>query len=405
MRSNIREDFPFLINNPEIIYFDSGATSLKPQCVIDEVLSFYTNHTANAGRGDYKTSVFVTKAFEDTRKQVANFLSAQSEDEIVFTAGATDSLNMVTSGYFAKTLQKGDVVISSYQEHASSVLPLYRLCEEIGVTIEFMPLTENGRVDLTAFKKMMSPKVKGVFIAHISNVFGYENPIKEIANIAHEHGALISVDGTQSAPHIKVDVQNLNADFFSFSSHKMLGASGLGVLYGKRALLEKMAPLRLGGGANSRFSNDCSMVLKEIPYCFEAGTPPIEQVLALGKAIAYLQEIGFDAIAKHEKELGAYCVQELKKLDNVILHNETTDTGIVVFSFKDVFSQDAASYFSKNNIYLRGGNHCSKLSHHVLHTNDTMRASFYVYNTKAEIDSFIKIAKEVNIDNCIDIYI
>ena len=401
---NVRNDFPILCNHPELIYFDSGATSLKPKTVIDKVVDFYSNYTSNVGRGDYKNSVTVTTAFEACRDRVREFVGAAKSEEIIFTSGATDSLNIATFAFFKNIIKKGDVILTTYQEHASCVLPAFKLAKENDAIVKYIPLTESGRIDIEAYEKMFDDnQIKAVFVAHISNVFGFINPIKEITAIAHKNGAFVSVDGTQSAPHIKVNVADLDVDFFSFSSHKMLGPSGVGVLYGKEKHLKIMEPLRFGGGANARFNKECEIVFKPVPINFEAGTPPIEQVLGLHAAIDYLDSIGFENIVEHEKTLSNKLIAGLKKFPNVKIHNETTDTGIVVFSFEGIFSQDVTSYLSKFDICLRGGNHCSKLTDNITDTLDTLRASLYVYNTEAEVDRFLEVCKTVTLENCIDI--
>ncbi len=252
---------------------------------------------------------------------------------------------------------------------------------------------------------MRENPVKGVFVAHISNVFGYVNPVKEMAVLAHAHGALISVDGTQSAPHIQVSLPDLDLDFFAFASHKMLGASGLGVLYGKGELLRKMTPSRLGGGANARFDKEGHIVFKPVPHVFEAGTPPIEQVLALGAAMDYLEALGFDQIEAHEQMLSKRLIHGLRQIEGVTVYNEDTDTGIVIFSFDGIFSQDVSSYLSKQNICVRGGNHCSKLTDNVTGTTDTLRVSFYLYNTPGEVDAFLAVCQTVTLENCVDSFI
>ncbi len=403
MLDMIRKDFPMLSNNSELIYFDSGATSLKPQCVIDEIVQYYTHYTSNVGRGDYDISVHVTSQFEKARACVAQFIDANSASEIIFTSGATDSLNMAAKGYFENIISAEDVLLTTCQEHSSSILPVFELARITGAKIKYVPL-KDGRVNLDEYSKLFeNNNIKGVFVAHISNVLGYINPIKEMAKIAHDNGALISVDGAQSTPHYKVSVQDMDVDFFSFSGHKMLGSSGIGVLYGKKHLLEEMTPTRQGGGANSRFYENGEFIYKTVPHKFEAGTAPIEQVLALRKAIEYLDSIGFEQIHKHEKELSDYLIEGLKKMDNVIIYNEDTDTGIVVFSFEGIFPQDVATYFSKHNICVRGGNHCAKLTNHIIGTTDTLRASLYIYNTLDEVKKFLEVCQDVTLENCIDV--
>ncbi len=401
MRSDVRNDFPILQNHPEMIYFDSGATSLKPSCVIDKMLAFYEHHTANVGRGDYATSVYVTNAFEEAREAVAALIDAEAAEEIVFTSGGTDSLNMACMGYFSERVGAGDVLLTSYQEHASSVLPVFELARQTGARVEYIPLTK-GRVDLAGYEKLLAEQpVKGVFVAHVSNVLGYVNPIREMTELAHRYGAKVSVDGTQSVPHFRLSVRELAVDFLSFSSHKMLGPSGLGVLYGKKELLREMRPQRFGGGANARFTKDCEVVLKPIPFAFEAGTPPIEQVLALKEAIAYLEGLGFEEIHRHEKTLAERLIRGMKEMPHVTVYNEDTDTGIVIFSFEGIFSQDVSAYLSTRNICVRGGNHCAKLTDHAIGTADTLRISLYVYNTEAEVDEFLAVCKDVTLETCV----
>lgn len=403
----IREDFPMLKNKSkkgyDIIYFDNAATTFKPQCVIDAVVDYYTKYSVNAHRGDYELSFQVDTQYESTRECVAKFMNC-TKKEVVFTSGASESLNLIAYGYGQKYLQEGDIVLSDEAEHASSILPWMKACETTKAKLDYIPLDEEGRLDIEAFKQKMSKQVKVVALAQITNVLGYLAPIKEICEIAHEYGAIVVVDGAQSIPHMKVDVKQLDCDFMAFSAHKLCGPTGVGVLYGKYDLLQKMDPFMLGGGSNARFDMCGNILLKDAPYKFESGTPAIEAVLGMKAAIQYLQEIGIDKIHEYELKLRAYMVDQLKQLDNVIIYNENNDSGIVTFNIKDVFSQDAATYFSDHGLSLRSGQHCAKLLMNKLNTSSTLRASVYFYNTKEEVDRFIELCSQINKDTILDVF-
>ena len=399
----IRNDFPMIRNNPELAYFDSGATSFKPQCVIDKVCDYYSFFNTNIHRGDYDLSHKVSKEYDDTRKIIRDFLKADDERCIVYTAGDTASLNTVAFGYGEKFLKKGDVVLTSLLEHASDILPWFALKNKIGIEIRYIPLNDNGTVDMERFEECFSDgKVRIVSLTYVSNVLGYVNPIKDICKIAHRYNAIVNVDGAQAVPHLPVDVNDLDVDFLSFSSHKMCGPAGIGVLYGKKEYLDAMDPIAFGGGANARFDKETNIILKETPEKFEAGTPNIEGVLGLGEAIGYLESIGMKNIEEYCKELTVYFMSKLKELDNVKIYNLDSDTGIVAFNIKGIFAQDAASYFSSKNIAVRSGNHCAKIIHNVIEATETIRASMYFYNTKEEIDRFIEVIKETTIEKCVD---
>lgn len=399
---DVRNDFPMLKNNPDIVYFDSAATSLKPNAVIDAVNNFYTRYTSNIHRGDYDISFVTSKAYEDTRNAVKEFINAEDLKEIVFTSGDTESLNTVSYGYMETHLKKGDVILTSELEHASSILPIYRVCEKTGAEFKFIELNEDGSFNLDKYLECFNKyNVKFVSLTYVSNVLGYINPIKEICKIAHDNGALVCIDAAQAVPHIKVDVKDLDVDFLTFSAHKMLGPSGIGVLYGKLELLNETTPLLLGGGANARFDNCGNIILKNTPYKFEAGTPNIEGVLGLGAAVKYLNDIGMDKIHEYDMSLVTYTINELSKLDNVVVYNKKSKASLVTFNVKGVFAQDAATYLNKNGICVRSGNHCAKILHNVIGTNETIRASLYFYNTKEEIDKFIEVVKNTTLENCI----
>lgn len=401
--NQIREDFPMFTNDPDLVYFDNAATTFKPQSVIDAVTHVYTHMTSNIHRGDYDLSHSMSKAYDQTRVHIASFLNAD-EDEIIFTSGASASLNLAAYGYGLKNLHPGDVILSTEAEHASGILPWFKVSEMSGAKIEYIPLTEKGELTLENFRKAMSDKVKAVAIAYVSNVLGYINPVKEITKIAHEYGAVVFLDAAQAVPHMKVDVKDLDVEFMSFSGHKMLGPSGIGILYGKREILEKTDAFMMGGGSNARFDMCGNLLLRETPYRFESGTPAIEAAVGLDAAVAYLEKIGLDEIQKRESELKRYAVEKLSELENVILYNPEAETGIITFNIKNVFAQDAAGYLNSKHIAVRTGLHCAKMLVDVLKTSDTIRASLYFYNTKEEIDRFVQACSEITLEKCIDIF-
>ncbi|MBQ1347188.1 MAG: cysteine desulfurase [Erysipelotrichaceae bacterium] len=400
---NIRKDFPMIVNHPELIYFDSAATSFKPKCVIDEVMDYYQFNNVNIHRGDYDISFAVSKRYDDVRKTVARFINARRPEEIVYTYGATSSLNTVAINFGKKFLKKGDVILTSEVEHASDILPWFKAAEASGSSISYVPFPKSGKFDLEAYEKCFEDKnVKIVALPHVSNVLGYIYPMKQIARIAHEHGTYIAVDGAQAVPHIKVDVQDLDIDFLSFSSHKMLGPGGIGILYGKYELLDQLDPVFYGGGSNARFYPDCSIILKNTPEKFEAGTPDIEGVLGLGKAIEYLQDIGMDEVEAYGKKLADHFIAKLEKLENVTVYNHGAQAGIVTFNVNGIFAQDAAGYFNKQGIAVRTGNHCAKMLDQIIGVNETIRASMYIYNTEEEIDRFVDVIKDTTLEKCVD---
>ena len=401
--NRIRNDFPMFKNNPNLIYFDSAATSFKPQCVIDKVSEYYERFNTSIHRGDYDLSVSISKEYDDTREVVRHFLNAPDKKCIVFTNGASSSLNLVAYGWGQKYLKKGDVILTTEAEHASNILPWFKVAEVTGAIIKYIPLNDDATFNLDNYKKCFEdPNIKVVTMTQVSNVMGYVYPIKEISKIAHEHGAIVNVDGAQSVPHIKVDVSDLDVDFLSFSSHKMCGPAGIGVLYGKYELLQASDPFMLGGGSNARFDICGNILLKNAPDKFEAGTPDIEGVLGLNAAIKYLESIGMDNIENYGKELTKYFIDKLSKLDNVDIYNKESEAGIVTFNMKGIFAQDAASYFNKNSIAVRSGNHCAKILINVIGVSESIRASMYFYNTKQEVDKFIEIIKETTLEKCVD---
>lgn len=403
----LRDDFPILkrkmMGHP-LIYMDSGATALKPRCVIDAVSAYYTQLGANAHRGDYELSAEVDQHFEDARDTAAAFLHAADRREIVFASGSSAALNQIASGYVLPRLQEGDIILSDVAEHASSVLPFMRAARQKGARMEYIPLDEQGRITMDNVKKAIHERVRFIVIAHITNVLGQQAPVQEICALAHAQGITVIVDGAQAAPHLPVDVQQLDCDFYVFSAHKLCGPTGIGVLYGKKALLDACEPLYLGGGSNARFDACGNLQLKETPFKFESGTPAIEGALGMKAAIDYLQALGMADIHTHEQQLRAYMVAGMKQMDHVILYNEEADSGIVTFNVRNVFAQDAASWFNANGIALRSGQHCAKLLVDFLGTSATLRASLYVYNTKAEIDRFLEVLQGCTMENCLNIF-
>ena len=387
-----REDFPLL--KEEIIYFDNGATSLKPKCVIDKMVDYYTNYPANAHRGDYDLSYKVDREYESTRELVKDFINAQYLEEIVFTSGATESLNMITNGFFANLLEPGDEVLITTSEHASNVLPWFNLANKKGIKISYIPLDNNYYVTTDNLKRVIKPETKVISIAGITNVIGDIRPIKEICKLAHENNIFVVVDGAQMVPHMKVDVQDLDVDFLAFSAHKMCGPTGVGVLYGKKELLEHLEPIILGGGMNESFDNPSEVILSELPTRLEAGTRNIAGVIGFGEAIKYLNKIGMDNIHKQEISLRKYLIDMLLPLKYIDIINIESDSGIVTFNVSGVFSQDVAYYLNKYNICVRAGNHCAKILKSSVGVNNTVRVSLYFYNTFEEIDSLVELLSD-----------
>lgn len=387
-----RDDFKIL--NDKFIFFDNCATSLKPNIVVDETVKYYTEYTSNAHRGDYDNSIKVDTLYEETRTKVRKLINAESDNEIVFTSGATESLNLVVFGFMKYNLKKGDEVLLTKAEHASNVLPWLELANLIGVKIRYIPLDKDHKLDYNELVKMIGPRTKAISIAHVTNTIGDIRPVEKIGKLCKENNIYFVVDGAQSVPHFKVDVLKNNIDFLAFSAHKMLGPTGVGVLYGKYDLLNETRPINFGGGMNNIFESTGEVEYKSIPTRFEAGTPNIAGVIGFNRAIDYINSIGYDAIERQEKELREYLIDSLKKIDNVILYNENSDTGIVLFNLKDIFPQDTSVYLNTYHICVRAGNHCAKILKDELGIRNTCRISLYFYNTKEEIDVLISALKK-----------
>ena len=386
-----REDFTMLEN--DIVYFDNGATTLKPKCVVESMVNYYSNHTSNIHRGDYDAAIKTNKLYDDTRNVVSKFINSDS-DEVIFTSGTTMSINMVVFGYMKKFLNKGDEVLLTKSEHASNVLPWIRLSEEIGIVIKYMELDNNYALTVESVRKSITDKAKVISIAHVTNVIGDVRDIESIGKICKEQDIYFCVDGAQSVPHMKVDFKNSNIDFLSFSGHKMCGPTGVGCLIVKKKYLNSMEPLCYGGGMNNFFEGDNSYELKKGVTKFEAGTPPIAEVIGLREAILYLDKIGIENIHKHEVELKKYLVSKLKNISNIKLYNETSNSGILAFNIDGVFAQDSSIYLNNYNIYVRAGNHCTKMLKDEIGIKNTVRVSMYLYNDKSDIDRLVEVLEK-----------
>lgn len=390
-----RDDFNIL--NTGIIYFDNGATTLKPKLLGEAISDYYNNYSSNAHRGDYTLSIKASQMYEETRYLVKDMINAKKVSEIAFTSGATDSINKIVFGYFENVLTEGDEVLLTKSEHASNLLPWFELADKLNLKISYIELDENHEVLLENVKKAITDKTKVISIAHVSNVVGDVRPIKQITKLAHEKEILVLVDGAQSVPHLKVDVQDLDVDFLVFSAHKMCGPTGVGVLYGKEELLKDIKPIIFGGGMNADFSMDGTRIYKTMPDRLEAGTPNIAGVIGFGYIIKYLMDIGFDNIHKYEIELKKYLVDRLKEVPEVTIYNVHSKSGIVTINYDGIFPQDLSIYLDKYNICTRAGNHCAKILKEEIHIKNTCRISLYFYNNKKEIDKLVELLKNPNI--------
>jgi len=392
-----REDF--LMLNKDIIYLDSGATSLKPYILSEAISDYYNNYSANAHRGDYDISLKVDMMFENTRELVRKFINAKNTNQIVFTNNTTDSLNKIIYGYFKHNLKGNDEVLITKSEHASNVLPWFELADEIGLKVNYIPLDSDLKLTIDNVKKSITQNTKVISIAHVTNVVGDIRPIKEIIKYAHEKGIKVLIDGAQSVPHMHIDVSALDMDFLTFSAHKMCGPTGVGILYVKEDYLDKIKPIIVGGGMNSSFEYNVVKEYKNMPYLLEAGTPNIAGIIGFGSVINYLNKIGITKIDEYEKNLRKYAITRLKEVPNIIIYNESSEAGIITFNIKDIFAQDIAIYLNKYNICIRAGNHCAKILKEEMHTKNTCRISLYFYNTKEEIDKLVSVLKNPNIIN------
>ena len=386
-----RDEFPIL--NQDLIYLDNGATTLKPKRVVDKMVDYYEKYTSNIHRGDYNNAIKTNEEYDNVRNIVKDFINAEDPNEIVYTSGTTESLNLAVFGFFKNKLSEGDEILISKAEHASNVLPWLALEKEKKIKVKYIPLDENYELTLDNLESSLTDKTKVISIAHISNVIGDIRDIEKIGKICKEKNIYFVVDAAQSVSHIPIDVVKANVSFLAFSAHKMTGPTGVGVLYGKKELLNDMQPLKYGGGMNQSFESDNSYILKDYPIKFEAGTPPIAEVIGLGEAIKFITDIGVEKIHDHEYSLKKYLMDNLEKIPNLVLYNKNSKSGIVTFNIKGVFSQDTSVYLNHYNIAIRAGNHCAKILKDDLNIKNTCRISIYLYNTKEEIDKVIEVLK------------
>lgn len=398
----IRADFPILHEvhheNVPLVYLDNAASSQKPKSVIDGLDTYYREYNANVHRGIHKLSEVATEAYEGARKKVQKFIHAKSRREVIFTRGTTESINLVAQTWGRANLGVGDVVLSTVMEHHSNIVPWQMLAIEKGFSVHYIPTLHDGTLDMDAYQQLLAEhNVKLVAVVHSSNVLGTINPVAEMATLAHEHGAVILVDGAQSVPHMPVDVQALDADFFVFSGHKMVGPTGIGILYGKRALLDAMPPWMGGGDMISRVTLDGS-TWNDLPYKFEAGTPSIAEAIGLGLAVDYLTSIGMEHIHTHEQMMTAYALERLAEVPGVTVYGPSADKkgAVAAFTVEGIHAHDVAQLLDNQGIAVRAGHHCAMPLHDdVLHVPATSRASFYLYNTPQEIDTFVDALYQV----------
>ncbi|AJA22238.1 TPA: cysteine desulfurase SufS [Bacillus thuringiensis] len=387
----IRKQFPILdqkVNGKQLVYFDSAATSQKPIQVIETLERYYKEYNSNVHRGVHTLGTKATDAYEGAREKVRKFINAKSMEEIIFTRGTTTALNTVAASYGLENVKEGDEIVISYMEHHSNIIPWQQVAKKTGATLKYLPLQPDGTISIEDARQTITPNTKIVSIMYVSNVLGTINPVKEIGAIAHENGAIMVVDGAQSTPHMKVDVQDLNCDFYALSAHKMCGPTGIGVLYGKKELLNNMEPIEFGGEMID-FVDLQESTWKELPWKFEAGTPIIGNAIGLGAAIDFLEEIGLDNIEKHEHELAQYALERLSEVDGVIIYGPKHRAGLVTFNIEDVHPHDVATVLDVEGIAVRAGHHCAQPLMKWLKASSTARASFYLYNTKEEIDTFV----------------
>ncbi len=389
---SIRKDFPILsrkVNGQPLVYFDNAATSQTPQLVIDAIVDYYSNYNANIHRGVHALSQEATDAYEQARGKIQKHFNAEKSHEIILTAGTTHAINLIANGY-SQLLQKGDEVLVSALEHHSNIVPWQMLCERTDAVLKVIPMTPRGELDMDAFAKAVSTNLKLVFVNHVSNALGTVNPIEHIIAEAHNVGAAVVIDGAQATPHIKPDVQALNADFYVASAHKICGPTGVGILYGKEALLEKLPPYQGGGEMIDQVTFE-KTTYAGLPHKFEAGTPNICGVIATGVGLDYMNAIGFDVIARYEEELLQYATQKLLQIEGLKIYGESEKkTAVISFNVGNIHPYDIGTILDKLGIAVRTGHHCAQPIMDYFKIPGTVRASFAFYNTKEEIDTFVK---------------
>ncbi|GIO95509.1 cysteine desulfurase SufS [Paenibacillus lautus] len=392
MIASVREQFPILhqeINGHPLVYLDNAATSQKPQVVIDAIKRYYEWENSNVHRGVHTLGSRATDAYEGAREKVARFINAESSEQIIFTRGTTTALNLVASSYARSVCGPGDEIVLTEMEHHSNLIPWQQAAIAVGATLKYIPLQPDGTIRVEDVEALVTERTKVVAIAYVSNVMGVVHPVKQMAEIAHRHGAIIVVDGAQSTPHMKVDVQDLDCDFYALSGHKMCAPTGIGALYGKKALLESMEPIEFGG----EMINDVGLYesnWKELPWKFEGGTPIIAGAVGLGAAIDFLEEIGMDAIEQHESQLAAYAMNRLSEIEGISIYGpRERKVGLVTFNLGDVHPHDVATVLDAQGIAIRAGHHCCQPLMRWLKVSSTARASFYLYNTEEDVDRLV----------------
>ncbi|NHM32778.1 cysteine desulfurase [Neobacillus terrae] len=392
---DIRKHFPILdqeVNGRPLVYLDSAATSQKPVQVIETIDQYYRGYNSNVHRGVHTLGTRATDAYEGAREKVRKFINAKSIQEVIFTRGTTTALNTVAASYAADNLKEGDEIVISLMEHHSNIIPWQQVARKTGATLKYLELQEDGTLSLDNVRETITSNTKLVSVTYVSNVLGVINPIKEIARIAHENGAVMVVDGAQAAPHIKVDVQDLDCDFFAFSGHKMCGPTGIGVLYGKKDLLEKMEPIEFGGEMID-FVHLYESTWKELPWKFEGGTPIIAGAIGLGAAIDFLQQVGLEKIEAHEHKLAAYAMEKMSGIEGIKIYGPKEAgkrAGVITFNLDDVHPHDVATVLDAEGIAVRAGHHCAQPLMRWLEATATARASFYLYNTEEDVDKLVE---------------
>ncbi|RWZ54904.1 cysteine desulfurase [Halobacillus fulvus] len=388
----VRAEFPILhqeVNGHPLIYLDSSATSQKPVKVIEKLDEYYRQYNSNVHRGVHTLGTKATDEYEGAREKVRRFINASSTQEVIFTRGTTTAINTVAASYGRANFSEGDEIVITPMEHHSNIIPWQQIAKETGATLKYMPLQPDGTISLDDARDTITDQTKMVAIMHVSNVLGTINPVKEIAAIAHQHDALMLVDGAQSVPHMSIDVQDLDADFYAFSGHKMCGPTGIGVLYGKKSLLNAMEPVEFGGEMID-FVNLYDSTWKELPWKFEGGTPIIAGAVGLGAAIDFLSDIGLDEIQAHEHKLATYAQEQMQKVEGMTIYGPKERAGLVTFNLDDVHPHDLATVLDSEGIAVRAGHHCAQPLMKWLEVSATARASFYLYNTEEEIDRLVE---------------
>ena len=382
----IKKDFP-IFNSSDLVYLDNAATTHKPQSVLDAVDRLYTEANANVHRALYSLGSESTERFENSRTKVADFINSNSAKEIIFTSGTTEAINLLARS-LGDTLKPGDEILISEMEHHSNIVPWQLAAQRTGATLNYIPITETGELDLSKPDHYFKPNTKIVSITHISNVLGTINPVKKLTEMAHEMDALLIVDGAQGVPHLQLNVQDLGCDFYAFSGHKMLGPTGIGILWGKTELLDKMDPF-MGGGEMIETVSMESSTWNEIPYKFEAGTPNFAQAVGLGAAVDYLKTIGMSTIAEHENTLTTYALNKINQIEGIRIHGSADErAGVISFNVDGIHPHDLAQFLNEDNIAIRVGHHCAQPLLSTLGETATARLSFYIYNDESDVDKF-----------------